>query len=746
MRVLLAWAWLGLREARAAGDWPSEPPSWPKYPGRQVKVLNGTWDFSFLGDVVLNAKLLVEAAPMEPVVVPDAFDMRPDSPRCSTCWAKKGTDEDDEELCGHCCSRAYGWQGNQQCWQMLPEADREVAFEHCCNQHGLRHRRGVARYEAQVQEKKKKPKMPQLTTCLLNFCPIVQLPSSQIGEDAQNADVWETCGGFSKESFPVNLAASVLCGPNTAVNTSGALLFGACALRCLVAVDGVVVADHSGLSPFSVPVASADRELRSITVLVDNRFDHISHPVHQLKYDWYQGGGLLRAVQFHSLASQHLAYLAGVEVFPRTLEHVDVDVRTFTADPAPQSLEYRWKFDDPQEGCDWGGWSPIIVGSGTHNVSVPNARSWSPEKPDLHRLKVALLSSLAGDTRKLLDCVEVRFGLRHVSTSGRDILLNGQPLKLFGFNRHDLTASPVLSHEELARDVRILREVGANFVRGAHYAQDQRFLDLCDENGLLVWEEVLGWQNTPKDFADGIFMMQSLKLADEMAAASVNHPSVIFFGFFNEGRSDDPSPATEAAYRGMASRLRERSRGTRLISWGSSTTIGDRYLRFADVCSFHHYPAWYPTTAPGDLEEVKGIPLIWEAYANFVEENFPSKPLLITEAGAGGLFGHHGPTEEKWTEEFQSLLMQMHYVSVFTNPKIAGLALWQFADIPIDRLVSDDEQRPRGLNNKGVVSLSRLPKLSFQALRLLRNSKPGQYFGLILPPQDADRLTGLFKV
>ncbi|CAE7775186.1 GUSB [Symbiodinium pilosum] len=668
-------------KVQAVADWPREPPAWPKYPGRQVRVLNGTWDFAFFGDVALSAELLAEPAHVESVPVPDAFDMRPDKPRCNVCWPKftegAGMENGDEELCSYCCSRAYGWRGNQDCWRTLPEAEREGAFEKCCNQHPLRHRRGVARYQTEVQ---------------------------------------------------------------AAFNTSVILVFGACALRCLVAVDGVVLADHSGLSPFSVSVASAERELRSVTVLVDNRFDRVTHPVHQQKYDWYQGGGLLRAVQFHSLASPQPIYLAGVEVFPRSLEYVDVDVRLSSTRPTTESLEYRWQFDDPQEGCNWFGWSTISPGSEAHNVSVPNARRWSPENPELHRLKVALLS--AG---KMLDCVEVRFGLRQVATSGRDILLNGQAIKLFGFNRHDLVASPVLSHEELARDVQILRDVGANFVRGAHYAQDQRFLDLCDENGLLVWEEVLGWQNTAQDFADGIFMMQSMKLADEMAAASVNHPSVIFFGFFNEGRSDDPSPATEAAYRGMANRLRERSRGSRLISWGSYTTLGDRYLDFADVCSFHHYPAWYPTTAPGNLEEVKGIPLLWEAYARFVEEKFPAKPLLITEAGAGGLFGHHGPSEEKWTEEFQSLLMQMHYVSVFTNPKIAGLALWQFADIPIDRLVSDDEHRPRGLNNKGVLSLSRLPKLAVQALRLLRNSKPA-YLGLILPPQDADRLTGLFKV
>eukprot|EP00434_Breviolum_minutum_P021158 symbB.v1.2.018669.t1/scaffold1455.1/size117749/5 len=195
----------------------------------------------------------------------------------------------------------------------------------------------------------------------------------------------------------------------------------------------------------------------------------------------------------------------------------------------------------------------------------------------------------------------------------------------------------------------------------------------------------------------------------------------------------------------MSSRLRERSKG-RLISWGSSATVTDRYLYYADVCAFHHYPAWYPTHVPGNMDEVKQIHLIWEAYGRFVEEAFPEKPLIITEAGAGGLYALHGPSEEKWTEEYQSLLMQMHYLSIFTNPKIAGLALWQFADIPIDRAVSNDEHRPRGLNNKGVLSLSRLPKVAFQALRLLRKRKSGEYFGLILPPEDSERLTGLFKV
>ncbi|CAK9081575.1 unnamed protein product [Durusdinium trenchii] len=117
----------------------------------------------------------------------------------------------------------------------------------------------------------------------------------------------------------------------------------------------------------------------------------------------------------------------------------------------------------------------------------------------------------------------------------------------------------------------------------------------------------------------------------------------------------------------MSLRLRERS-NTRLISARGSSAVNDRYLRYADVCAFHHYPAWHPANEPGNMDEVKQVPLIWEAFARAVAETFPEKPLLIIE------------------------------VSIFSNPQIAGLAL-QFADLLVDP--KSDQHRSRGLNNKG---------------------------------------------
>ncbi|CAK0815525.1 unnamed protein product [Prorocentrum cordatum] len=196
--------------------WPGDPPAYPRYPGRLVHVLNGTWDFSM-------AVLLPGPPSWEPVEVPDAFDLRPDRPRCEECWPG------DPARCGRCCDRSRGFHGDPTCW------DDELSFEggvwafreaepgsrgfrYCCGQDPLRARRGVAAYRAEVPSR----------------------------------------GG----------AAAVL-------------HFGGCAMRCLVAVDGQLLEDHAGLSPFwvDVPPGRAGRS-REVLVLADNRFNSTTHPVH----------------------------------------------------------------------------------------------------------------------------------------------------------------------------------------------------------------------------------------------------------------------------------------------------------------------------------------------------------------------------------------------------------------------------------------------------------------------------------
>ncbi|CAJ1417461.1 unnamed protein product [Effrenium voratum] len=621
-------AHLALALAPAAA-WPSDPPSFPQFPGRQVSVLNGTWDFAFLGDVALEE--ISQDAEWQKVSVPDAFDLRGFTCRCEPC---------------SCCDRSMGHRGRAECWgdrrEMVGgvwvyEEHPEAQFEACCQPEPLYLKRGVAMYRTQL----------------------------------------DTLG------------------------TAALLLFGGCTLRCVVMVDGVVLEDHAGLSPFQVevPAGGGESGARTLLVIVDNRFGE-THPVHQPKYDWYQAGGIIRPVQFHELPSKEPLYISYVHVYPRSLATVDVKLKT--SGPL-DGISLRWRLDD-ESGCQESLAWPEMAPEGAAGLRVPDAEPWSPSSPSLRRLSVAMLR----DTQ-VLDCICVRFGLRRVEAQGHQILLNQKPVKLLGFNRHDMIDSPVMTYDELVADVEILKELGANFVRGAHYAQDQRFLDLCDVYGLLVWEEVLGWQNTASDFENTLFMAQSMRMATELALASGNHPSVILLGFFNEGESFDQSEATTVAYHAMAQHLRRHTGNTRLIGYGSNHAGQDQQLNAVDVYAFHLYLAWYPTTQPADAEDVEGIPGIWDQVRQWSLQA-GEKPMLITEAGAGGLFGHH--TDGKWSEEYQARVLRSHLEAAIHNPQIAGIALWQFADIPIDRSVSDEQHRPRGLNNKGVLSMHRKPKLA----------------------------------
>ena len=121
----------------------------------------------------------------------------------------------------------------------------------------------------------------------------------------------------------------------------------------------------------------------------------------------------------------------------------------------------------------------------------------------------------------------------------------------------------------------MLKSSGVNFVRTSHYPQDQRFLELCDEYGLLVWEESIGWQNGVRDFENRKFMDQIIDSTGRMVSASINHPSVVFWGFLNEGAGS--VNASKPVYEELVGFIRGLYEGdeSRKISWvGTGKKVG----------------------------------------------------------------------------------------------------------------------------------------------------------------------------
>ena len=184
-----------------------------------------------------------------------------------------------------------------------------------------------------------------------------------------------------------------------------------------------------------------------------------------------------------------------------------------------------------------------------------------------------------------------------------------------------------------------------------------------------------------------------------MVARDVNHPSIILWGFFNEGQSD--SAAAEPSYAAMASVFRNGD-PTRLVTWADNRLDRSKMYHLADVISFNSYPGWYNGPADDILE-------YWSSKAAWAASQWPEKPLLISETGAGGIFGNHSANASRWSEEYQRKVDRLDATVAMQNANFSGIALWQFCDIKVDQ-ANSSTGRPGGINNKGVLSQTRLQK------------------------------------
>lgn len=487
-----------------------------------------------------------------------------------------------------------------------------------------------------------------------------------------------------------------------AVGRAGRLRWhvGAAHHRAKLFVERRVLRGHGGgftpfFGDFHLP-AAAELEL---VVLVDNRFDDERSPLHLEKFDWYQYGGLSRSTELHELPGIHID---GVEATPVSTNPPTLDVVVRFGAAAvdfgrPTELCFTWngellsreevRIEAPQ-------------GALRRRFVLPHAELWSPSHPSLHLLGVQLGQ----------DDQFTRVGMRTLAFDRRGLLVNGEVVRLRGVNRHE--AHPLFGHATPPQlqlsDLHLIRDLGCNFLRGSHYPQDPVLLDLCDELGLLVWNEAIGWQHGIEDLRHPHFVDAQLQHIEEMVSSSINHPSVVLFGVLNESASNQQD--ARPTYKKLISYLRERD-PSRPVTFASNRHGSDQCLDLVDLVSVNAYPGWYfgdLSTATAELDRILSL---YRAAA-------PDKPILISEIGAGAIYGQRDHHEQRWSEEFQAKLLHVlleHMESPACDS--IGVCLWQFADCRTTERLETALGRPRGFNNKGLFDEYRRPKLAARIVR-----------------------------
>ena len=480
-----------------------------------------------------------------------------------------------------------------------------------------------------------------------------------------------------------------------------------------VFVDEELVTTHyNAYTPFAVVLRDLAPGEHTLTVIADNSFgaDSALH----VPNDYQTYGGISRAVVCEEVPDTFLEWIHFTPIYKENGWHAAVQVSLCNL-AKEEFIGYLELCVDETHVVK----VPVTVTPGEGNIVdlgefyFENAKEWWPESPQLTYITVNLENAEGTIIDDLID----RAGFREVRIDGRDILFNGKKLFIKGFCRHEdhPQYGCALPYAAIQYDLMVAKDLGANSIRTSHYPNDELFLDLCDEQGILVWEENHARGLSEEDMRNPNFKKQCEDCTREMILNHYNHPSIYIWGIMNECASH--TEYGKECYAAQYALIKEldpyRPRSSASCQFKTDICFG-----LPEVVSCNIYPKWYH-----DISVKEYLSDIYDWVQNDTEGT--GKPFLITEIGAGAVYGYRSPYHVKWSEEFQQETLQEQIEAVFEQEGCSGIYIWQFCDVRV--CDSWWAVRPRTMNNKGIVDEYRRPKLSYETVKRLFMSK-GNYF------------------
>ena len=306
---------------------------------------------------------------------------------------------------------------------------------------------------------------------------------------------------------------------------------------------------------------------------------------------------------------------------------------------------------------------------------------WTPETPILYDVTATFGQD------KVVD----RVGFREISVEGRDILLNGKKLFLRGVSVHEDSqfTGKALRDEERLTIIRTAKELGANYLRLAHYPHHENMAKLCDEQGILLWEEIpVYWAIA---FDNPATYNNARNQLEELMCRDFNRASVIIWSVGNENLDSDD----RFRFMGNLADFAHQYDNTRMVSAaclvdGETLSIKDRLAEKLDIIGVNEYIGWYSPN--------------FEELPQLMNNSNPTKPVIISEFGADATPGLHGSADDKGTEECQEAIYRKQIEVIRQIPYIKGITPWILFDFRCPRRTAAIQGY---YNRKGLVSCDR---------------------------------------
>jgi beta-glucuronidase len=466
--------------------------------------------------------------------------------------------------------------------------------------------------------------------------------------------------------------------------------------------DGEKIAHHyNAFTPFSACVTNVKAGEHKLEVHVDNAFseDSVLHKVN----DYYTYGGITRAVVLEEIDGEYIEYVhflpknvngiwrGEISVCVKNLSDIDF-TGTIVSELGGTKVDFG-------EVTVKGGESRVFSAS----ADFSDVSEWNMETPNLY-----LLNSVLYKNGVAVDDLIERVGFRTVSAEKNKVLLNGKEIFMKGYNRHEdhSVFGCALPLQMMAQDLDLIVASGANAVRTSHYPNDELFLDLCDERGIIVWEENharsfdIKWMLMPN------FDKQCYDCIEEMIINHFNHPSIIIWGILNECASD--CEEGRAKYKMQYEQIKSMDT-SRLTTSATCRHFNDICLDLPDIISINTYPGWYGDDVP--REEFDQLYEWVKKELNGVE-----KPIYISEFGAGAIYGSRDDRETFWSEQKQAEILDKQLEAYLNDDRISGALIWQFCDCRVSDDVKLYLSRPNTRNNKGILDVYRRKKMAYDVV------------------------------
>ena len=376
-------------------------------------------------------------------------------------------------------------------------------------------------------------------------------------------------------------------------------------------------------------------------------------------------------------------------------------------------------------------------------LTLAQANLWTPKTPNLYDCRVELVegteakSPRAGgaltettpydSTKELpghafltpaqadgtLDATQVHFGVRKIEVQGRQILLNGERVIFKGINRHDEypMLGRVMSNELLQEDLRMLKKANMNAYRGAHYPNDPRVYQFCDELGLMVIEEIPATAMTWEQMDNPKGRQLALDITRRMVLRDRNCPSIVIWS-----AGDEPEPYGKDDFNSELYQEMRDHDPTRLVGYARVFFDFIADDPDADVVIINPYWGWYFGEIPSH-----------DWFMKFIVLYFPGKPVVLGEFGAGAIKDNRSAVEpgqsDHFTEDYQSYLLAETWAITAANEDLSGGFAWVYADFlsTYRKYIyswqypkSEHHINPRPWTNlKGIVDRFRTPKNAY---------------------------------